>query len=302
MENDKHMKYAYYPGCSSESTARDQYMSIREVSKVLGIELIEPKGWTCCGSTPAHHTDRNLSIALPAANLLLAKKMGLDMVVFCAACYNRMKVANYEIQTNPKIRKEISDSLGEGYDGSVEVHHFVEVLVKYIGIKKLQESFTHSLDGLKVVSYYGCLLVRPHAATNFDDPENPMMMDGLVTIMGGESVDWPHKVECCGGGFALTRTDIVIELSNSILGMAKAAGAQCMAVACPMCQVNLDLRQSDINKTKTTNYDIPIVYITQLVGLCLGISPEKLGMDKCVVSPKPIIEAVISNEQRKIYS
>jgi heterodisulfide reductase subunit B len=221
--------------------------------------------------------------------------MGLDMVVFCAACYNRMKVANYEIQTNPKIRKEISDSLGEDYDGSVNVHHFVEVLVKDIGVKKLQEAFTHSLDGLKVVNYYGCLLVRPHKATNFDDPENPTIMDSLVTIMGGESIDWPHKVECCGGGFALTRTDIVIELSNSILGMAKAAGAQCMAVACPMCQINLDLRQGDINKTKSTNYDIPIVYITQLVGLCLGISPEKLGMDKCVVSPKPIIEAVISN-------
>ena len=295
------MKYAYYPGCSSESTARDQYMSIREVSKALDIELIEPKGWTWCGSTPAHHTDRILSIALPAANLLLAKKMGLDMVVFCAACYNRMKVANYEIRTNPKIRNEISDSLGEDYDGSVYIHHFVEVLVKNIGIKKLQEAFTHSLDGLKVVNYYGCLLVRPYKATNFDDPENPTIMDSLVTIMGGESIDWPHKVECCGGGFALTRTDIVIELSNSILGMAKAAGAQCMAVACPMCQVNLDLRQSDINKTKRTNYDIPIVYITQLVGLCLGISPENLGMDKCVVSPKPIIEAVISNEQRKIF-
>ena len=286
------MKYAYYPGCSAESTARDKYMSIREVSNVLDIELIEPKGWTCCGSTPAHHTDRILSIALPAANLLLAKKMGLDMVVFCAACYNRMKVANYEIQTNPKVRKELSDALGEEYDGSVNVHHFVEVLIKDIGIKKLQESFTHSLDGLKVVNYYGCLLVRPRVATHFDDPENPMMMDSLVTIMGGESIDWPHKVECCGGGFALTRTDIVIELSNSILGMAKAAGAQCMAVACPMCQLNLDFRQSDINKIKNTAYTIPIVYITQLVGLCLGITPEKLGMDKCVVSPKPIIELV----------
>jgi len=289
------MKYAYYPGCSAESTARDQYMSIREVSNVLDIELIEPKGWTCCGSTPAHHTDRILSIALPAANLLLAKKMGLDMVVFCAACYNRMKVANYEIQTNPNVRKELSDALGEEYDGSVNVHHFVEVLIKDIGIKKLQESFTHSLDGLKVVNYYGCLLVRPRVATHFDDPENPMMMDSLVTIMGGESIDWPHKVECCGGGFALTRTDIVIELSNSILGMAKAAGAQCMAVACPMCQLNLDLRQSDINKIKNTAYTIPIVYITQLVGLCLGITPEKLGMDKCVVSPKLIVDAVISN-------
>ncbi len=286
------MRYAYYPGCSAESTARDQYMSVNEVAKALNIELLEPKGWTCCGSTPAHHTDKVLSIALPAANLLMAKKMGLDMVVFCAACYNRMKVANHEIRTNPEIRKEIADALGEDYDGSVKVHHFVEVLIKDIGVKKLLEAFTHSLDGLKVASYYGCLLVRPRDVTNFDDPENPTLMDSLITIMGGESIDWPHKVECCGGGFALSRTDIVLELSNSILGMAKTSGAECMSVACPMCQVNLDLRQSDINKTKNKDYQLPVVYISQLVGLCLGISAEKLGMDKCVVSPKPVIEKV----------
>jgi heterodisulfide reductase subunit B len=290
------MKYAYYPGCSAESTARDQYMSVMEVAKALNIELVEPKGWTCCGSTPAHHTNKMLSLALPAANLLMAKKMGLDMVVFCAACYNRMKVANYEIQKDPAIRKEIAEALGEDYDGSVKVHHFVELLIKDIGVKKLQQSFTHSLDGLKVASYYGCLLVRPQEVTQFDNPENPTIMDSLITLMGGESIDWPHKVECCGGGFALSRTDIVIELSNSILGMAKASDAQCVAVACPMCQVNLDLRQGDINKAKGKAYNLPVVYITQLIGLCMGISPEKLGMDKCVVSPKPIIELV-----RKAY-
>jgi heterodisulfide reductase subunit B len=267
-------------------------MSVDEVARALNIELSELKGWTCCGSTPAHHTDKILSIALPVANLLIAKKTGLDMVVFCAACYNRMKVANHEIQTNPEIRKKIAATLGEDYDGSVKVRHFVEVLVKDIGIKKLQDAFTHSLDGLKVASYYGCLLVRPHDVTQFDDPENPTLMDSLVSLMGGESIDWPNKVECCGGGFALSRTDIVVELSNSVLGMAKAFGSQCIAVACPMCQINLDLRQSDIYKTKGTNHNLPVVYITQLVGLCLGISPKKLGMDKCVVSPKPIIESV----------
>jgi heterodisulfide reductase subunit B len=267
-------------------------MSVNEVAKTLGIELIEPKGWTCCGSTPGHHTDKMLSIALPAANLLMAKKMGLDMVVFCAACYNRMKVANHEIKSDPEIRKEIAATLGEDYDGSVEIHHFVEVLIKDIGIKKLQDAFTHSLDGLKVASYYGCLLVRPKDVTNFDDPENPTMMDSLVTIMGGESIDWPHKVECCGGGFALTRTDIVVELSNSILSMAKTSGAQCVSVACPMCQINLDMRQSDISKAKNKDYQMPVVYISQLVGLCLGILPDKLGMDKCVVSPKAVIESV----------
>jgi heterodisulfide reductase subunit B len=286
------MKYAYYPGCSAESTARDQYMSVVEVARALGIELVEPKGWTCCGSTPAHHTDKLLSIALPAANLLMTQKMGLDMVVFCAACYNRMKVANHEISTNPLIRKEVADALGEDYDGSVKVMHFVEVLIKEIGVQKLKKYFTHTLNGLKVASYYGCLLVRPKDVTGFDDPENPVLIDNLIKCMGGESIDWPHKVECCGGGFAISRTDIVIELSHSILGMAQSSGAECIAVACPMCQINLDMRQGNINKIKETGYAMPIVYISQLLGLCLGIPSRKLGMNKCIVSPKPVIELI----------
>jgi heterodisulfide reductase subunit B2 len=282
------MKYAYYPGCSAESTARDQYMSVNEVARSLGIGLIEPGGWTCCGSTPAHNSNKLLSIALPAANLLMTKKMDLDMVVFCAACYNRMKVANHEILNNPAIRKEVSEALGEDYDGSVRILHFTEVLVKEIGLQKLKKRFTHSLNGLKVASYYGCLLVRPKGYTGYDDSENPTLLDQLVKIMGGEMTDWPHKTECCGGGFAISRTDIVVELSGSILGMAKSSGAQCIAVACPMCQINLDMRQSDINKVKAANFEIPVVYITQLIGLCLGISPRKLGMNKCIVSPRPV--------------
>ena len=286
------MKYAYYPGCSAESTARDQYMSVGQVARALDIDLVELKGWTCCGSTPAHQTSKTLAIALPAANLLMAKKLDLDMVVFCASCYNRMKVANHEIQNNASIRQKVAKYLGEDYDGKVRVRHFVEVLINDIGIQKLQKHFTHTLDGLKVASYYGCLLVRPADVTGFDDPENPTLMDRLVKSMGGESIDWPHKVACCGGGFAISRTDIVVELSNSILDMAKSSGAQCITVACPMCQINLDMRQGDISKMKKTTYEMPVVYITQLLGLCLGISWRKLGMNKCIVSPKPVIDVV----------
>ena len=286
------MKYAYYPGCSAESTARDQYLSVLQVAKALHIDLVEPKGWTCCGSTPAHHTNKLLSIALPAANLLMTQKMGLDMVVFCAACYNRMKVANHEIRNNPEIRKEVAKSLGEDYDGTVRVIHFAELLIKEFGIEKLKRQFTHTLNGLKVASYYGCLLVRPREVTNFDDPENPVLMDQLIKSMGGESIDWPNKVACCGGGFAISRTDIVVELSGSVLEMAESSGAQCVAVACPMCQINLDMRQSNINKIKNKNFEMPIVYISQLIGLCLGISSRKLGMNKCIVSPKPIVEVI----------
>ena len=285
-------KYAYYPGCSAESTARDQHSSVMAVAEALGIEMIEPKGWTCCGSTPAHQTGKVLAVSLAAANLAKVRDMGLDMVVNCAACFSRMKAANHEISMNPEIRKKTADAIGRDYDGSTNVRHFIEVLLDDIGIDAIKAAITHTLGGIKVASYYGCLLVRPHEVTKFDDPENPRSMDMLVKAMGGEAIDWPHKVECCGAGLTLTRTDIVLKLSGSIIGMAKDAGADCVVVACPMCQMNLDMRQLDIEKETGKRYDIPVLYISQLLGLCLGISPKKLGLRKLMISPSAIVEAV----------
>ena len=140
--------------------------------------------------------------------------------------------------------------------------------------------------------YYGCLLVRPPGVVKFDDPENPKSLDRLVTAMGGESLDWPCKVECCGGGLTLSRTDVVLNLTESILDMAVQSGADCIAVSCPMCQANLDLRQQDINKKAGKNYQIPIIYITQLLGLCLGISSGELGFEKLMVPASNVLKKV----------
>jgi heterodisulfide reductase subunit B len=286
------MKYAYYPGCSAHSTARDMHESAVAVAEALGIDLVELEGWTCCGATAAHQTDRVLAASLPAANLLKVQDMGLDMVANCAACYNRMKTANHEVSTYPAMRKQVGDAVGRDYDGTVKVRHIIEVLLEDFGLDNIKNALKRSLKGLQVACYYGCLLVRPHEVTNFDDPENPTSLDKLVTTMGGVSLDWSHKVECCGGGLSLTRTDIVVNLADSIVGMAKAAGAQCIAVSCPMCQINLDLRQQDIEKQTGTRHDMPILYITQLLGLCLGISPGKLGLSKLMVSPAKVIEKI----------
>ena len=286
------MKYAYYPGCSAHSTARDMHESALAVAGTLGLDLIEPAGWTCCGATAAHQTDPVLAASLPTASLLKVRDMGLDMVVNCAACYNRMKVANHEVSTDPAMRKKVSDVVGRDYDGSVKVRHIVEVLLEDVGLDAIKNSIKQSLKGLQVACYYGCLLVRPHDVTNFDDPENPTSLDRLVAAMGGVSLDWPHKVECCGGGLSMSRTDVVISLTDSIVGMAKAAGARCIAVSCPMCQINLDMRQQDIEKQTGTRHDMPILYITQLLGLCLGISPDQLGLNKLMVSPASVIEKI----------
>src|SRR4030042_5752551 len=200
------MKYAYFPGCSAESTARDMHQSTLAVAGALGIEMVEPKGWTCCGATAGHQTDRILAASFPAANLGKVQDMGLECIVNCAACYNRMKVANHEISTDSGIRKSVCDALGRDYDGSVKVRHFVEVLLEDVGVPRLRKSFKRSLNALKVACYYGCYLVRPHEVTQFDNPENPVFLDRLVTAMGGESVDWPSKVECWCGGVHLPRT------------------------------------------------------------------------------------------------
>ncbi len=280
------MKYAYYPGCSAESTARDQYSSTKAVAKALGIDLVEPGGWTCCGSTPAHQVNHDLALSLAAANLLKVKDRGLDMVVSCASCYSRMKIANHEIRNNPGARERVASAIGQDYDGSVPVRHFIEVLLEDLGIEALKGAITHSLGGIKVASYYGCLLVRPAEVTGFDDPENPVSMDRLVAAMGGESLEWPHKVECCGASLTLTRSDLVEILSGGIVDLAREAGADCIAVACPMCQINLDMRQGE------SQSPLPVLYITQLLGLCLGISHHSLGLSKLIHSPKAIAASV----------
>jgi heterodisulfide reductase subunit B2 len=286
------MRYAYYPGCSAESTARDMNQSTLAVARALKLELVEPAGWTCCGATAGHQTDPLLAVALPAVNLAKVQDLKLDMVVNCAACYNRLKVANHEIAHRPKVRREVHQALERDYDGSVKVRHLIEVLLQDVGLQALTRQFQRSLQGLKVVCYYGCLLVRPPGIMKFDDPENPTSLDRLVTAMGGQSLDWPCKVECCGGGLSVPRTDVVIELGDSILETARGAGAECIAVSCPMCQVNLDLRQQDINRRLGKNHQMPVVYITQLLGLCLGFGPDELGFSKLMVPAAKVIHAV----------
>ena len=273
------------------------HQSTLAVARALGIELDEPKGWTCCGATAGHQTNRLLAASLPAANLAKVQDMKLDMMVNCAACYSRMKVANYEISVHPEIRQGVREALDRDYDGSVRVRHLLEVLLEDVGLETIANSLKYSLNGLKVACYYGCLLVRPPEILKFDDPENPTSLDRLVKAMGGESLEWPCKVDCCGGGLSLSRTDVVVQLTESILDMACRAGADCIAVSCPMCQVNLDLRQADINKQEGKSYHLPIAYITQLLGLCLGVGANELGFNKLMVPASIVLEKVVNRHE-----
>ena len=285
------MKVAYYPGCSLHSTAREYDISFQLVCRKLGIELQEIPHWVCCGSSPAHVTSHLLSIVLPCKNLILAEEMGLDTVVApCAACFNRLKIAKQEVAEDSKLKKEVEEVLGKPSAGKIEVKHPLQVIIEDVGLEKVEEMASRKLQGLKVASYYGCLLVRPPSVINFDDPEDPQSMDNLVSALGGEALPWAFKTECCGASFSLSETDIVFELSGEILNEALEAGAECILVACPLCQSNLDLRQKGIEKRRGRKFNLPILYFTELLGLALGLNMHELGLSRHIVNPSKLLE------------
>ena len=285
------MKVAYFPGCSLHSTARDYDMSFQLICRKLGIELQEIPHWVCCGASPAHVTSHLLSVALPCKNLVLAEEMGLDTVVApCAACFNRLKIAKQEVAEDSKLKKEVEEVLGKPSAGKIEVKHPLQVIIEDVGLEKVEEMARRKLQGLRVASYYGCLLVRPPSVINFDDPEDPQSMDNLVSALGGEALPWAFKTECCGASFSLSETDIVLELSGEILNEALEAGAECILVACPLCQSNLDLRQKGIEKRRGKKFNLPILYFTELLGLAMGLDMHELGLSRHIVNPSKLLE------------
>ena len=287
------MKYAYYPGCSLHSTAKEYDRSLRAVCEKVGIELEEVKNWICCGSTPAHATSKLLSLALPLKNLAEIEKSGFrEVIVPCAACFSRFKIAQHEIDTEPRLAAEVEGIIEHKFRDGVKVYHPLDILSNSAELSTLTELVKNDLSGLKVVCYYGCLLTRPPKVTGFDVCEYPQSMDKILQAVGVSTLDWSYKTDCCGASFALTRTEIVLKLSRDILEGAKSVGADAIAVACPMCHVNLDTRQEEIEQKYQVTYHLPIFYFTQLMGLAFDIPAEKLLLKRHLVDSEELLERV----------
>jgi heterodisulfide reductase subunit B len=280
----------YFPGCSLEGTAKEYGQSLEAIAPLLGLKLQEIEDWNCCGATAAHNVNHKLSIALPARVLALAEKAGHQQVVApCAACSHRLIVARHELAEDAQLRREIADIIELPYAGSVQVKNILQLLHEF-GIDKLTVALKKKMTGLKVACYYGCLLVRPPKVMQFDDAENPQSMDKLMSALGAKPVEWGLKTDCCGGGFSMCRTDMVCKMTRELLDDATAAGAEAFVVACPMCQSNLDLRQHNVNQRYKTSFQMPVLYITQWIGLCLGLSAVQLGINRHYVDATRVIE------------
>ena len=275
------MKMGYYPGCSLHSTGVEYGLSTARVAEALGLELEEVRKWVCCGSSPAHQSDEAVALALPALNLAILKEENrLDEVcVPCASCFSRLRFAQARLQ-DEAARKRVERILERPWPSGVRVFHALEVVTQRIGLDAVRARVKRPLKGLKVACYYGCLMTRPPRVTGQAEPENPSAMESVMEAIGAEPVDWNLKTACCGASFALTDTDVVLELTRRILEDAAAAGAEAIAVGCPLCHSNLDTRQEQINGKHGTAFRTPVFYFTELMGLAFGLDAQDLGIPR----------------------
>ncbi len=283
------MKYSYYPGCSLHTTAKEFDISTKVVMEELGIELRELEDWSCCGGSVAAGVSHDVGMALAARNVALAQKQNLDLLASCSGCYNKSAraVKALENETEKQRITAILSEMGIAVsDYNIRVRNVVDVLANDLDIAS---RIKKPLTGLKVACYYGCLLTKPADITGWDSPVFPMSMDKLSQICGAEVVDFRSKTKCCGGPILVAKQDVAFDLTKNLLDEAKSLGADCIVLACPLCATNLELRQPDIEKKYNVSYNLPILYITEIIGLALGIKPSKLGINKHIVSPKSIL-------------
>jgi heterodisulfide reductase subunit B len=286
------MKVSYYPGCSLEETAAAFDLSARRVCDHLGVELAQIPDWACCGSSPALKMDQLLSTSLAAHNLAQACGQQLEeLVIPCPFCFRRLLSAQQETQANPLTRQKVEAAIGAELGDNLKVLSLLGFLRFTVGLEAIGAKVRKPLKGLKVLTYYGCYLVKPAAVTRYDDPENPVSMDQLLEALGAEVLPWDFKTECCGASLAVSKTDIVCELSGRIIREAAYRQADALVVACQLCQANLDMRQAQIGKMHGRPYAIPIIYFTQLMGLAFGMPYKDLGLQRHLTSPKAMLKS-----------
>lgn len=279
------MKVSYYPGCSLDGTAVEYRKSLESVLKTLEIEAVELPDWTCCGASSAHVTDDQLAVTLPGRNLMIAEKLGLDLMVPCAACFQRLKAADKAMKAG-----QAAGSENTRYTGKFDIKHSADMIWEKTGEKGISSKVKKPLTGLKMVCYYGCLTTRPPKITDSKNPEDPQEVDEIMRALGADVKNWSFKTDCCGGNLMLTHTSLAKKLVKKLLDMTLEAGAECMVVGCPMCHSNLDTRQKEIQKDNGEKYNIPIYYFTEMMGLAFGDTAVEKWLSKHLTEARSLLK------------
>ena len=284
--------YAYYPGCTLHGTAVEYGLSTRAVCRALGVELREIEDWNCCGASSAHTVNPWLAHGLVGRNMQLARATGLkEVAIPCAACFARFKETQHAL-ADPGTAAGIEEVAGGSVPRDLTILPLLGILAAPAVLERLRAAVVRPLRGLKVAPYYGCLLTRPPEVAGFDDPEDPQTLDEVLRALGAEVVAWPGKTACCGSSLALSRTEVVLDLSHRLLAWAEQAQADAIATACPMCHSNLDMRQGQMRRAGKGDHRMPVYYFTELVGVALGIANGELGLSRHMVDASTVLERV----------
>ncbi|HSG42116.1 MAG TPA: CoB--CoM heterodisulfide reductase iron-sulfur subunit B family protein [Anaerolineales bacterium] len=276
-------QYAYYPGCSLESLAKNYDSSAKDVANYLGLELKELEDWNCCGATAYFPVDEILAHTLVARNLAIAEKTGLtDFVAPCSACFKNAYFTNAYLKQDPDLADHLNFALEEDnlhVNGTLKVRHLIEVIIEDVGLDEIRDRITNPLNGLRVAPYYGCQMLRPRRSQE-EEVENPQFFEELLTAIGAEPIDYANKTRCCGGSLIITNRRAALDMVHILLQEAVDKETRVIATTCPMCNVNLAVYQSQVNQEFGTHFSIPVMYFTQLMDLALGLNPEHLGIEK----------------------
>ncbi|MCA9973583.1 MAG: CoB--CoM heterodisulfide reductase iron-sulfur subunit B family protein [Anaerolineales bacterium] len=294
------MKYSYYPGCSLEKNASAYHESAMAVAGPLGMEFQEVDDWNCCGAIEMIAIDKMKAYALVARNLALTADRATNghetLVAPCSACFLNLSKADAYLGKDPALLAKVNRALGAGglayTPGKVKTRHILEVTVNDVGYEAIEALVKRPLYNLRVAPYYGCLIVRPGFLNKFDDPEHPVSLDKLMRSLGATVVDFPMKAHCCGGHMTQISEEVALGMIYRLLKNAADYQADVIVTLCPMCQLNLDAYQENVNKHFGTNFQIPILYFTQLMGLAFGMDPLKLGFGKEFVDAAPALTRV----------
>jgi len=279
--------YLYYPGCSMEGSGRSYRESLEGVLEPLGIALEEINDWNCCGATEYVSLSTTPAYAMIARNLAIAageKKNGESLVAACSACYLNLAKADHYMAEQPALNARVNDALGAGglhYDpGTVKVRHLLEVILNDVGLEAVKAAVKKPLTGLKVAPYLGCMVPRPDVDGAYTNHEQPNDLDRLLRALGADVVDYPLKTECCGGHMTQVAPKVGLELIRRLVAEAERREAVMMVTVCPMCQINIDAYQGEMNAMFHTHHKMPIVFFTQLMGVAFGLEPKRVGVGR----------------------
>ena len=276
------MDIAYYPGCTLKASSSLYDVQSRRIFKELGINLEEIEDWSCCGATSAGKIDDFLAVAMPARNLGIAEAAGFsEMVIPCSACYSRILVAQKRLEDSPALKEEINGELTKKIQGKIKVSSILEVILTKVASGELAEKATKKLSGIKAACYYGCLQTRfPLDVPVPDDAENPQGMETILKVLGAEALDWSYKTDCCGASASLNDQETALNLMSRIMKDAVTRGANCFVATCPFCQLNMDAYQDKFCKKHDIQERLPVYFITEMIGLAMGLDPEELQIDR----------------------